>query len=411
MAAGLGRRFWRFWGASFTSNLSDGIALIALPWIATTVTDEAFWVGAVAAAGRLPWLIAAIPAGAVIDRHPRLPTMAAAAVVRAVLWGGLGALALTGGLRLDVLLAAAFALGLAEVCYDTAAVTAIPDLVPRARLEAANGQFRTAEITAQEFLGRPVGGFALTAGIAPALFGSAGICALVAVVLARLHKGERREPPDPGERQSGWRRAGAGVAAIWASPLLRRLVGVTMAFNVAYATILATQVLFAQQTLGLDAAQFGLLMLAAAAGGVVGGQVSGVLAARLPAGWLPMASLSATGCCFLVMAAAPVVPVVAAMLFVSSACVLAYTVSASSLRQRVVPAHLLGRVNAAAGTASWGLATVGMGAGGALVSLAQRRLAESDALRLPYALTAAVILVLVCVAGRPITRLSASAAD
>ncbi|WP_433868500.1 MFS transporter [Saccharopolyspora sp. CA-218241] len=406
-AAVLGWRFWRFWSASLTSNLSDGVALIALPWIATTVTDEAFLVGAVAAAGRLPWLVAAIPAGAVIDRLPRFATMAAAATVRALLWAGLGLAAVTGRLSLEALLVVAFALGLAEVFYDTAAVTAIPRLVARGHLEAANGQFRTAEITAQEFLGRPAGGFVLTAGAAPALFLNAGICALVPALLLRLCRDEHREPRLADDRDSGWRRFGAGITTIRASPLLRRLVGVTMLFNLAYATVLATQVLFARTTLGLGSAQFGLLMLTAAAGGILGGQFGGRVAARLPAGWLPMTGLAGTGICHLVMAAAPVVPVVAVMLFVSHACVLLCTVSVSSLRQRVTPAALLGRVNAAAGTASWGVATVGMVAGGGLVSLAERWLTDSDALRVPHALTAAVLLVLVCTVGRSTTRLSA----
>lgn len=403
----LGRRFWRFWSASFASNLSDGVAFIALPWIATTLTDDAFWVGVVAASGRLPWLLAAIPAGVLIDRLSRVGVMAVAAVARAILWGVLGVLALTDQLRLDLLIAAAAALGLAEVFYDTAALTLLPALVPDDRLESANGQFRTAEITAQEFAGRPVGGLALTAGMAPALFLNATVCALVVALLARLRgsDGTRRHA---GEGQGSlWRRTGAGVAAIWTSPLLRRLVGTTMAFNAAYSTVLATQVLFVQTTLGLGSAEFGLLMLAAAAGGVVGGQCSGLLAARLPAGWLPMASLATASGCFLTMAATPTVPVVVAMLFLSSAGVLSYSVSVAALRQRATPSHLLGRVNAASGTASWGIATVGMAGGGALVGLAERWLPESDAPRLPYALTAAVGLTLVLTVGRSLTRLSA----
>jgi len=38
----LGRRFWQLWTAFLSSNLADGVTFIALPWLATTVTDSAF---------------------------------------------------------------------------------------------------------------------------------------------------------------------------------------------------------------------------------------------------------------------------------------------------------------------------------------------------------------------------------
>ncbi|WP_246086396.1 MFS transporter [Roseinatronobacter monicus] len=49
--------------ASSVSNLGDGIAMVALPWLATMLTSDPLLIAAVATAQRLPWLLFALPAG------------------------------------------------------------------------------------------------------------------------------------------------------------------------------------------------------------------------------------------------------------------------------------------------------------------------------------------------------------
>lgn len=67
----LGRRFGTLLGAMGLGNLSDGIAVVALPWYAATLTDDPFQVALVGAATRLPWLLFALLAGVVGDRVDR----------------------------------------------------------------------------------------------------------------------------------------------------------------------------------------------------------------------------------------------------------------------------------------------------------------------------------------------------
>lgn len=402
----LGRPFWRLWGAFLTSNLADGVSFIVLPWLATTVTDSALWVAVTAAASRLPWLVA-IPAGVLIDRWPRLKTMAAASVVRVVLWTSFAALALTGGLTLPTLLIGSLLLGTVEVLYDTAALSALPQLVPKTALVRANGHLRTAEITAQEFLGRPLGGLLLGLHAALALAVNAVGTAFSALLLARLGGRRAEARPEAAGPRPGWRGVGDGVRAIWAHPLLRRTTVATICFNAAYAAILATQVLFAQEVLGLDAMAFGLLMTATAVGGVAGGQLSGLAARRLPAGWMPMVSLGVVGLSHAAVAAVPRIGVIVPALMLSSAAVLMYSVSVASLRQRVTPDRLLGRVNAAMGSAAWGVAAIGMAAGGALVDAAAAWTSRTAALTAMYALSAVTVALVLVTLGRRITRLAA----
>jgi len=53
----LGKNYWRLFSAHAISNLGDGIAAIAYPWLASAVTRSPFLIALVAVASRLPWLI------------------------------------------------------------------------------------------------------------------------------------------------------------------------------------------------------------------------------------------------------------------------------------------------------------------------------------------------------------------
>jgi MFS family permease len=72
----LGANCWKLWTASVTSNLGDGVAVIAYPWLASAVTRNALLIALIAIAQRLPWLIFSLPAGVITDRVDRRRIMA-----------------------------------------------------------------------------------------------------------------------------------------------------------------------------------------------------------------------------------------------------------------------------------------------------------------------------------------------
>lgn len=415
-AAPLGGRFWAFWSASLASNLSDGVAMIAVPWLASSLApDSAALVAAVATAGRLPWLLLALPAGVLVDRLPRFTLMVSANTLRLLLWALLALVVFSGWASVPLLAAFAFCFGALEVCYDTAAETTVTALVPRESLERANGHVRSGAIVAQEFAGRPLGGFVLALGLfVPFLF---NIVALLVSVVALLRvRATSPEPVDAGTAEGSvprapsgprgvWADVAEGVRALWDQPLLRAVAVIAVFVNTAYATLLSTQVLFVRDTLGLGPAGFGLLMAFAAIGGVLGGQVVSWLRCVLPHGTLPTLCLAGSGLLYSLVALLPLTPVVAGVYFLSGGLVLGYAVAMTSIRQRVTPDHLLGRVNAAMRTVSWGMSAVGMAAGGVLVAALTPALGQADALRAPYALVGAVSLAVVACFGRRLVGL------
>ncbi|MEM9794536.1 MAG: MFS transporter, partial [Pseudomonadota bacterium] len=140
----LTQNYVRLIGASGATNLSDGIASVAFPWLATLLTRDPFLIGLVAFFGRLPWLLLAVPAGVVTDRSDRRNLIVQADCFRLVLALGVVGLILllpdtptpeNVAPFILALSALAFFLGCAEVLRDNAAQTLMPSLVPKADLE------------------------------------------------------------------------------------------------------------------------------------------------------------------------------------------------------------------------------------------------------------------------------------
>ncbi len=165
------RRLVLAWAGSLTG---DGLRVIALPLLAVSVNPSAAAVAAVAVASTLPWLLVAIPAGALVDRLNPAKVMAAAHLVRALLTIVLVALVVTGGVTIALLCAVGFAITSAETFADGSAQSLLVRIVPRPHLERANARFVTVETLALDlagplaagvlFLAAPWAPFALSAG-------------------------------------------------------------------------------------------------------------------------------------------------------------------------------------------------------------------------------------------------------
>src|ERR687892_2609456 len=140
----LGLAFWQLWSGSGLSNLADGLVKIALPLVAVTLTNSPGLVAGVALAVTLPWLLFALPAGALADRVDRRSAMVTANVVRAAAVAALAATLVLGlessAAAIWALYAMALLLGTAETVYDTSAQSILPQVVPRDRLARANGR-------------------------------------------------------------------------------------------------------------------------------------------------------------------------------------------------------------------------------------------------------------------------------
>jgi MFS family permease len=369
----LGVPFWRLWSASALSNLADGLVKIALPLVAVTVTNSPALVAGVALAVTLPWLLFALPAGALADRVDRRIAMLTADTVRAAAVAVLTVAVVLGlessAAAIWVLYLVALLLGTAETVYDTCAQSILPQVVPRDRLPRANGRLIAAELTANEFVGPPLGGLLVAAGIALAFATPAALWAAAVGALLLLRGGfsvPRREPTtlraDVAE----------GLRYLWRHRLLRTLAAMTGLFNFATNATFAVFVLYAvgpHSAMHLTEAAYGLLFATIAAGSLVGAILADPIIRRLGRSRsLALGILGGVGT--VGIAAVTSNPlVIAAAFLVGGLGNAVWNVVAVSLRQRITPDRILGRINSSYRLVAWGTRPLGAAAGGFLGQL------------------------------------------
>ena len=365
MSTPLGPAFWRLYAASAVSNLADGVNLVALPLLAATLTREPVLVAGLTSLAFLPWLLFALPAGAVVDRVDRTRAMAAANVVRALVLGALAVTALTGTTSLVVLYAVAFTVGVAETFYDSAARAVLPQVVRKEQLDRGNGLLTTAEEASQGFLGAPLGSVLFALAVAAPLLTTAGGFLLAAVLVVGIAGAHRPARPD-GPRTTIRRDVAEGVGWLWRHRFLRGLTLVSASTSFTQSMTTGVLVLYALDTLRIGEAGYGLLLTAAGVGAVVGGLTAAPLA-RAVGRTATLVAGSVLAAVTLGALASTDDGLLAGVLFAAgTAGVLFWNVLTMSLRQALIPEELFGRVQGGYRTLVWGGIPLGALVGGLL---------------------------------------------
>lgn len=388
------RNYLRLVSASGATNLADGIASVAFPWLASLLTRDPLLIGLVAFAGRLPWLLVALPAGVVTDRADRRRLivqadcfrLALALAVVGLIWAIPEAPAPHGAMPFILSLSAlAFLLGCAEVVRDNAAQTLMPSVVAPAQLEQANGQLWSVETVLGQFVGPPVAGVLIALSLSSAFLVNAAAFGLAAVMVWLISA-----PPRRARASRSWRvETLEGLTWLWSRPILRRLAVSLGVINGLQSAAFVVLVLISQERLGLAASGFGLLLSAGAAGGVLGGVLCPQIVARLGAQRSLTLSLSAFPLPFVVIALADSPVAVAAALAGLTFMAVLWNVVTVSYRQRLIPDALFGRVNSVYRFFGWGTMSLGALLGGAVVSVAEPVMGRELAVALPFWLAAA----------------------
>jgi MFS family permease len=360
----LGPNYRKLWASSAAANLADGIFMVALPLMAVSLTTSPALIAGVSIAGRLPWLVFVLFAGALADRLDRRITMRNVQVMRVVVVGVLAILAAAGGLSLPLLYASAFVLGVGETLFDTAAQSIMPNIVSREQLSVANGRLYAVEMAMNQFIGPPLGGLLMAVSVTLALAGSILAYALAALGLAVM-VGTFRAAHD-GPRASMLADIREGMGYLLQHRVLRTLAIMVAVSNLTSAAVFAVFVIFvvAPGPMGLDAFGYGVLMTGFAAGAILG-----TLTASAAERWLGRSNVLFLT--VVVMSASMLVPAltsnalaVFAALAVSGAMMMWWNVITVSLRQRITPDRLLGRVNAGYRFFAWGSMPIGALLGG-----------------------------------------------
>lgn len=369
--------FLWLWGATGISVLGVQVAQLAIPVLAVTLLAATEWqMGLLNAAGLAAFLVVGLPAGAWIDRWMKRRVMIVADLVRAAALAVIPLLWFANMLEFWHLYLVAAVIGVATVFFDVSYQSYIPILVESEQVGQANS---TLEATSQVArIGGPgIGGILLTVLAAPVLLLANAVSYLVsALLLWRVRDPE--EPADVSLRQPLHREIAEGVRFVWTQPLIRRIVGTTAGANLFYTLAFTLFPLFVLRDLGLGPAAFGVMMSFGAAGGLLGAFATPRLSKWIGEGTIIPVSAILGGLSFVLLPIAASLPTSAAVVllviaeFVLSFTVLVYNITQVTLRQRLCPPRLLGRMNASIRFVVWGimpLAAVASGALGALIGI------------------------------------------
>jgi MFS family permease len=363
----LGPSFAKLWTASAFSNLADGVLKIALPLVAVHFTDSPLLLGGLGLAMSLPWLLFALPFGAIADRTDRRIAMLIANGTRLTV-AALTAFALFQGAgSIWLLYVAGFVFGVAEVLYDTTAQSILPQLVDRRQLTRANARLHGVETLANQFAGPPLGGFLVAAALALAVGAPAALWALALAALAWV---PGRYTPVRAEEPSTLRAdIVEGLRYLTGHRVLRTLAIMTGASNFASSAVMTVFVLYAvgpDAPMGLSEFSYGVLNTTIAVGALLGSLIAAGLSRRIGRS----RSLALGVVTFTAMCAIPALTadpwIIGAVFVISGAGVMIWNVIAVSLRQQITPDRLLGRLNSCYRLLAWGTIPLGALAGGAI---------------------------------------------
>jgi predicted MFS family arabinose efflux permease len=241
----------------------------------------------------------------------------------------------------------------------------LPSLVPADLLPRANGTQYVVQTIGQSFAGPPLGA-ALFAVAAAAPFGiDAASFAGAAMLIATLPRFRKAATSPAGIRD--------GLRWLLRHRLLR-VVAVLLGINNFFGQMgWATFVLLATGPLHVSTRGYGLLLAVSAVGSVAGGLANPAITRRL--GQVPSLLLAsgANAILYIGIAETPSIVVMAILLACSGFVVTMWNVVTVSLRQRVVPDELLGRVNSAYRMIGWGMIPLGALAGGFVADAAGLR--------------------------------------
>jgi MFS family permease len=346
------------------SNLADGVLQVALPLVAITFTTDPGQIAGVALAGRLPWLLFALQAGAISDRHDRRRIMLLANIGRAALMALLAvAVAVEFG-GIAVLYVVAFAVGMCETLYDTSAQSIMPQIVDKDQLSKANGRLYAIELTGQSFVGPPLGGFLVAVGAALALAGSSAAWFFAAGVLFFI-----RGSYQPAERSTQSIRSdiAEGLRFLAHQRVLRSKALLTGISNLSSSAVFAVFVLNAvgpDSPMDLSEAEYGLLLTATAVGALLGSLVADRIESAIGR-QLSLIIMVVVGALeFAVPALTTNAWVIAVSFALAGTVIVLGNVVMVSLRQRITPSRLLGRLNSAYRLIAWGTMPIGAVLGG-----------------------------------------------
>jgi MFS family permease len=361
-----GPNFRRYWAAQSISMLGDQISGIAIPLAAVLVLHaSAPQMGYLTALQWLPSLLFGLHAGAFVDRTgKRRAIMIAADLGRFALLLSLPAGYLLGVLTLSQLLIVTFLAGTLSVLFSVGDATLFVSLLPPEQYVEGNSLIYGSRALSY-VAGPSIGGVLVQVLSAPAAILADALSFLGSAFF--LSRTRTQEPPSSTEKGAVL----AGARFIRSSPVVRSSLLAVAVINFFNLMFMAVYLLYVVRQLHIRPGELGVVLGAAAVGGVAGAAVTKRICAAIGVGWAYTAGcmLFAAPIALVPLAGGPR-PLILAMLFTAEFCsgfgVMVLDISIGSIFAAVIPPELRARVSGAFQAINYGTRPVGALIGGLL---------------------------------------------
>lgn len=400
----LGASYWKLWSATGISNLGDGIVAVAYPWLASAVTRSPLLIALSVVVSRLPWLVFTLHAGVLTDRFNRKRIIVGMDICRGLLTLVVGAFVYlereslpalnelssitdleTNYTLYFVILITAFLFGSAEVLRDNTAQTLMPAIVEEKDLEKANGRMWSAESLTNSFIGPPLGSLIISVAIFLPFFVDAATFFVAAALIATMKPTAKSFKPEQKSGPMNFRaEIKEGFTWLWRHDLLRPMAIILGLLNGIAGISGAIFILFAQEVLKTSVFVFAILGTAAAVGGIIGGLLGPKVSEKIGRGRSLALALFVMPLMTLLVGFSSLWYLAWIFIAIETFTAVLWNVVTVSLRQSLIPSHLLGRVNSVYRFFAWGTIPIGTLLGGALVAILQSSLGREMAFRSVY---------------------------
>lgn len=358
--------FWKYWTGQTISNLGSSITLFALPLLVYKLTGSAVNLGIASAATFLPYLLFGLILGAWTDRVDRKRMMIGTDIARALIVASIPLMAAVGMLSTWWIYLVAFIHATLTICFEAGEFAAIPSLVNQDDLVTANGRIQ-ASYSGASIAGPLLAGLLITILPLTALMLIDAFSFLVssfALTLIRIsfNTGEKRAPTSIRSDVV------EGLRYVLGHPVLRNISMMMALVNFVGTTAYAQLIFFAKERLQASDIQASLLYSAGSLGVVILALAAGTLRKHWSFSTVALGALMLEGILTLVFSLLHWYwPAIALWTLIGGLGIL-FNINTSSLRQAIVPNHMLGRVVSIASVLAWSAIPLGSLLGGFAIS-------------------------------------------
>lgn len=359
--------FWKYFGARGISSLGSSFTGFALPLAIYQLTGSATNLSIAFAAGMLPYLLLGLVAGAYADRLRRKPLLIRTDILNGIVIATIPLLYHFDMLAIWWIYVVMFISATLGIFADAVEFAAIPNLVSGDDIVQANGRLQ-AMFSFVFLIGPPIA--AAVAGVTSimnVLFLDCLSFWISAALLATIRKSfEAAERQPPKSIRSD---IAEGLAYVWNHPVLRN-ISIMMAMVNFVSTVTFVQlVLFAKERLNATDLQYGLLLSAGSVGTIVLSLAAGPLRKRFSFSRVALTTLALSGALTMIFGLMTNYWLAMTLWGLISGLAILFNINTGSLRQAIVPNHLLGRVISVAMVVAWSANPLGALLGGYLIDL------------------------------------------